>query len=133
MIVVHPDRVDPSIGSADAWHLSARHMEKLVLDELHPDYHRLARDFVASEALAEAQQVAAAATVQRLILRGRFAAGLLAKTAVVPGERGKHRPRENAQFGYNKRVETCVLLVESDRVITVVSAKSHLKDPIACA
>ena len=32
-----------------------------VLDELHPDYHRLAREFVESEALAEAQQVAAQA------------------------------------------------------------------------
>ncbi len=36
----------------------------VVLAERHPDYHRLAQEFVESEALAEAQQVAAAAAAR---------------------------------------------------------------------
>jgi uncharacterized protein (DUF58 family) len=31
MVVIHPDRVEPSIGRHDAWHLSARQMEQLVV------------------------------------------------------------------------------------------------------
>ncbi len=55
-VVFHADSA--SFG-AERQALVDRAME--VLDELHPDYHRLAREFVASEALAEAQLVAATA------------------------------------------------------------------------
>ncbi|MFB3138137.1 MAG: DUF58 domain-containing protein [Phycisphaerales bacterium] len=38
-IVIHPDRVEPSIGRANAWHLTARQMNSLVLRSIGWDPH----------------------------------------------------------------------------------------------
>jgi uncharacterized protein (DUF58 family) len=34
MVVIHPDRIEPSIGGTEAWHLSARQFDQLVIGPL---------------------------------------------------------------------------------------------------
>ena len=39
LVVVHPDRVDPTVGRADAWHLTARQLDQLAVRPIGWDPH----------------------------------------------------------------------------------------------
>lgn len=55
LVVIHPDRIDPSLGRYDAWHLSARQMDSLVEAEIGRD---LTASISASSSSATADRAA---------------------------------------------------------------------------